>query len=74
MAIYGYLRVSSSVQTIENQRFYINQYIAQKELTITHWVEETISSRKPLTDRKLGELLHKAKKGDKIIISEISRR
>lgn len=36
-------------------------------------MEETISSRKPLTDRKLGELLHKAKKGDKIIISEISR-
>ena len=73
MTVYGYLRVSSSAQTIENQRFYINQYIGGKKEQISQWGEETVSSRKPLESRKLGNLLHKAKNKDKIIVSEISR-
>lgn len=37
------------------------------------WVEETISSRKPLEKRELGMLLNKMEKGSQLIVTEISR-
>jgi len=58
---------------VENQRFEINRYCKREKLKIDEWVEETISSRKTLGDRKLGGLISSIKKGDLIIASEISR-
>ena len=40
---------------------------------INKWIMETISSRKPLEERKLGKLLKKLKPDDILITSEISR-
>ena len=37
------------------------------------WVEETITSRKPLNKRKLGQLLDELQDGDILIAAEISR-
>ncbi len=71
--IYGYIRVSSDKQTIENQRFEISNFCEKNSLTIDVWVEETISGMTRVENRKLGKLLKKMKKGDVLICSELSR-
>lgn len=71
--IYGYIRVSTDRQTVENQRYEINNFCERQEIVINKWIEETISGTKNLEDRKLGKLLRKMKKGDILICSELSR-
>ena len=71
--IYGYIRVSTDVQTVENQRFEIEQYAIKNSLIVNGWIEETISGTKAYNKRALGKLLKKVKKDDLIICSELSR-
>lgn len=71
--IYGYIRVSTDKQTVENQRFEINQFCESKELVVNKWIEETISGAKALEERKLDRLIRRMKKGDILICSELSR-
>ena len=71
--IYGYIRVSSDKQTVENQRFEINKFCEKQNLVINDWIEETISGTKNYTKRQLGDLLKKVGKDDIIICSEFSR-
>ena len=71
--IYAYIRVSTDKQTVENQRFEILKYADAKKLSIDHWVEETVSSRRKLTDRLLGKTLEELKNEDVLIVSELSR-
>ena len=71
--IYGYIRVSSEKQTVENQRFEINQFCEKQNFVIEKWIEETISGTKKVEERKLGSLLKKMKKNDVLICSELSR-
>ena len=53
--------------------FEIKQYASKNKLKINKWVEESISSRKPLSKRELGALLTTLKAGDILITTEISR-
>ena len=62
MATIGYIRVSSNKQTLEHQRFEIENFALKEGIKIDKWVEEKISSRKALKNRKLGELLNNLKK------------
>jgi len=71
--IYGYIRVSSDKQTVENQRFEITKFASSETLTIDGWIEETISGTKNYDKRKLGKLLGRIKEGDLIICAELSR-
>lgn len=71
--VYGYIRVSSDKQTVENQRFEIKQFCEKREMKIDSWIEETISGTKSYDKRQLGKLLHKVQKDDIIICSELSR-
>lgn len=71
--IYGYIRVSTDRQSLENQRYEILQFCEQNQLTIDGWIEETISGTKPASKRQLGKLLRKIRKGDLIICAELSR-
>ena len=71
--IYGYIRVSSDKQTVENQRFEINKFCKNERLNVDDWIEETISGTKNFSKRQLGHLLKKVHKGDVIICSELSR-
>ncbi len=71
--VYGYIRVSSDKQTVENQRFEINNFCEKKKLIIDGWIEETISGTKSYNKRELGKLLKKVKKDDLIICAELSR-
>ena len=70
---YAYIRVSTDHQHVENQKHEINIFAQKKDIQINKWVDETISSRKPLTERKLGKLLKRLKKGDILIATELSR-
>lgn len=71
--IYGYIRVSTDKQTVENQRYEINQFCDKSVLVVDKWIEETISGSKNVEDRKLGKLLKKMRKEDILICSELSR-
>ena len=71
--IYGYIRVSTDHQHTANQRHEIELFTAKNAMKIDKWVEEVISSRKPLHERRLGKILKKLKKGDILIATELSR-
>ena len=71
--IYGYIRVSTDKQTVENQRYEINEFCKKQAINIDKWIEETISGTKEVENRKLGKLLNKMKKEDVLICSELSR-
>ena len=70
---YGYIRVSSDKQTVENQRFEIQKFCESNNIHIDGWIEETISGVCSYRTRKLGTLLKRTKKDDIIICSELSR-
>lgn len=70
---YGYIRVSSDKQTVENQRFEISKFVESNGIQIDGWIEETISGTKNYDKRKLGSLLKRVKKDDLIICAELSR-
>ena len=71
--IYGYIRVSTDHQHTANQHHEIELFTAKNAMKIDKWVEEVISSRKPLHERRLGKILKKLKKGDILIATELSR-
>ena len=73
MAVIGYIRVSSNKQTLQHQHFEIQQFAEHNNINVDKWVEETISSRKALNKRKLGQLLDELQDGDILIAAEISR-
>ena len=71
--IYGYIRVSSDKQTVENQRFEVTNFCDRNNLVIDGWIEETISGTKSYDKRALGKLLKRVSKDDLIICTELSR-
>ena len=71
--IYGYIRVSTDKQTVENQRFEILTFAKRENLQIDGWVEETVSGTKDPSKRNLGPLLNDLRSGDLLICAELSR-
>ena len=70
---YGYIRVSTDKQSVENQRFEITRFCEREGISINCWIEETISGTKEPEKRKLGRYLKRIGKGDILICAEISR-
>lgn len=73
MATYGYIRVSTEHQCLENQRSEILRFAQNHGLVIDKWVSETVSGTVKGSDRKLGCLIKRLRKGDVIVVSELSR-
>ncbi len=71
--IYGYIRVSTDKQSVENQRFEINLFCKKNGLSVDRWIEETISGTKNFESRKLGVLLRRMNRNDILICAELSR-
>ncbi len=72
--VYGYIRVSTNHQNLENQQLEIERFCARNGLKIDFWIEEKISGTKKPENRKLGKvLMQKARAGDTVICTEISR-
>lgn len=71
--VYAYLRVSTDQQSLENQRCEIVRFANHHGLVVDKWVSETVSGKIKGRDRKLGLLLKRLKKGDILVVSELSR-
>jgi len=65
--------VSTDQQDLNNQKHEIESYAKRRHLEIDEWVEVEVSSRKNMNDRHIPELVQGLKKGDKLIVSELSR-
>lgn len=70
---YGYIRVSTDRQTVENQRFEILEFAKRNSLVLDSCIEETVSGTIKPENRALGKLLDSIQKDDLIICSELSR-
>lgn len=70
---YGYIRVSTGMQTVENQRMAIDEWGKRNNKPIDFWYEETVSGAKNYKDRELGNLLRVIQEGDTLVVTEISR-
>jgi DNA invertase Pin-like site-specific DNA recombinase len=73
MAVYGYLRVSGNQQESENQRFQLLKFANENRMRVDRWVDETVSTRKSLDQRRLSTLLAGLESGDVLLVSEITR-
>lgn len=75
--IYVYVRVSTDLQSTDGQLFEVYNYCKKESLyppIKNIYVDNGVSGFKiSYKDRKIGEILNKCKKGDTIIIPEISR-
>lgn len=71
--IVAYLRVSTGRQNPENQKDEIQRFALEKNWEIDRWVTEIVSGKKSKEERKLGYLLKTLKKGDVLLVTEVSR-
>ena len=69
------MRVSTEKQHIGNQREEIGRFAERHGLTVDRWVTETASGRKSNRERerKLGRVLKRLRRGDTLIVTELSR-
>ena len=71
--VYGYTRVSTGVQTNENQKHIILDYAHSQKMKIEEIVEVVVSSTKNKKDRKIDEVLEKIKEGDTLLVYALDR-
>lgn len=72
--IYGYVRVSTDKQDTDNQTFEINHFCEKNNLHIDKWMKDDgVSGTIDYKKRKLGDIMKQIKKGDTIIVCELSR-
>ncbi|PRM87142.1 recombinase family protein [Aliarcobacter cryaerophilus] len=70
---YGYARVSTSFQSLKNQRHEIFEYAHKNNILIDKIVEVEISSNKNKNERLIDETLNKLTKGDVLIVTKLDR-
>jgi DNA invertase Pin-like site-specific DNA recombinase len=70
---YGYVRVSTDKQRVDNQEYEISRFCERNSLAIDEWIKETVSGTKSPDKRKLGGLLERVQAGDLIICAELPR-
>lgn len=71
--IFGYIRVSTEQQSLQNQKHKILDYAQQHKILIDEFIELEISSKKSQKERKFDALLEKMDDGDILICTELSR-
>ena len=69
----GYIRVSTEQQDVRNQRHEILEFANTHKLRVDKFIQIEISSRKDLKARGIEDLISRLKKGDVLIVSELSR-
>ncbi len=71
--VFGYIRVSTEQQTLQNQKHKILEYAQQHKMLIDEFIELEISSKKSQKERKIDILLEQMGEGDILICTELSR-
>ncbi len=69
----AYLRVSTTDQDLEKNKFDILSVANEKGLGQVEWVAETVSGRVSWHKRKIANVLEQLQPGDTLIVSELSR-
>ncbi len=70
---YGYARVSTSFQSLKNQRHEIFEYAHKNNILIDKIVEIEISSTKNKKERLIDETLSNLTRGDVLIVTKLDR-
>lgn len=73
MTTFAYLRVSTDLQDVQNQKHGVLEYANHHGFASMQFVEDAVSGKKPWRERALGHILTQAQEGDTVIISEVSR-
>ena len=73
MTNYAYLRVSTDLQELENQKLGVLEYCNNKKIAPLQIIEDTESGKVAWRKRAIGLILNQSKDGDIIVTSEISR-
>lgn len=73
MTTWAYLRVSTDKQDSENQKLAIEEFCQKEGMKVDEWLAVEMSSRKSTKDRRIEELLSNLKRGDYLLVSELSR-
>ena len=73
MGTVAYLRISTSGQDLNAQRFAILDYAQQHGLVIDRFVGSQSSSRRTVGERGLQAVLDQLQSGDTLLVSELSR-
>lgn len=70
--VFGYIRVSTEQQSLQNQKHKILEYAQQHKMMIDEFIELEISSKKSQKERKIDILLEKMSEGDILVCTELS--
>ena len=73
MRTVAYLRVSTAQQDPSSQRLAILDYARQHDFHIDQFIEATTSGQAPAKRRRLDELISGLERGDRLVVSELSR-
>jgi len=73
MTLYAYLRVSTDMQDVNNQKLGVLEYCAAQKLGMPDMVSDTISGKVDWQQREIGKLLARCTPGDVLVVAEISR-
>ena len=71
--VYGYVRVSTTMQETTNQELELTRYARTKGLNLDEVFSFVVSSRKSKDQRGLNKLLELVREGDILIFTELSR-
>lgn len=71
--IIAYIRVSTEVQSYQGQQYEIRMWAERHQIRVDRWEQEKVSGTMRVEKRTLGKILRKMKKGDILIITELSR-
>ena len=69
----AYLRVSTAQQDVRSQRLAILEYARHHDVRIDKFIEATASGQASDKRRRLDELMHILQRGDRLVVSELSR-
>ena len=67
------LRVSTAQQDVRSQRLAILEYARHHDVRIDAFIEATASGQASDKRRRLDELMHLLQRGDRLVVSELSR-
>lgn len=73
MKTIAYTRISTDQQDLEKQKHLLLTYAQKQGWLIDEFIEVAVSSKKSTKIRKIDELTEKLKKGDVLLVAELSR-
>jgi len=73
MKCIAYLRVSTTLQSVDSQKGAIQAWAGKEGVSVDEWVEVVMSTGRSQVDRRITETLGKLEPGDTLVATEISR-